>query len=707
MAEHIEVARAFVTIVPSMEGSQATITKELTGVTNEASEKAGEEGGSKFGEKFAGAIKGATAAIGAAMAAATGAAIATGKAFIDTANDVSAAGDAIGDNAAKMGISTQAYQEWDFVLQRAGTSIDSMKTAMKTLANAAVEGNDAFEALGISQEQLATMSQEEIFGATITALQNVEDSTTRTALASKLLGKGAIELGAVFEMTAEETEAAKQKMYELGAYMDEDAIAASDNYQDTMIDLQDSIGGLKKRVVGDFLPGITSVMTGLSKVFSGNGGAEEIQSGLESIIGNITALAPQFFSLAETLIMSLISGFGPMLPQLASSIFSVIVQAIVTVTSMIPQMMPSIIAGIQGILTALFQALPLIIDGIFTLVMSLLEWLTADDNITNFINSIIQLTVDIVNRFSEILPILLPAIVQIITEVCLALTSPENIKALVGAVLNLAGAIFVALVNCVPVLIDFVIGLFDQMGGLVAEGLAFIIPKITEWAVNVYNKFKSWGDSIKNFITNLVNSVKNTFTNWINNLKNSFTNGFNNIKQNISNIVEKIKSFITNVINMFKQLPNNLQTIGHNMIVGLWNGISNVVEWIMDKVSGFGNTLINKVKDIFGIHSPSKVFAGIGENLAAGLGVGFSDEIGAVEDDIENSLTGMTASMTADVTAYASQGAMLGGSGSTYNGGAVTINVYGAEGQNVDDLAQAVAYKLEDMTRRREAVFNG
>ena len=74
---------------------------------------------------------------------------------------------------------------------------------------------------------------------------------------------------------------------------------------------------------------------------------------------------------------------------------------------------------------------------------------------------------------------------------------------------------------------------------------------------------------------------------------------------------------------------------------------------------------------------------------------------------MENSLTGMTASMTADVTAYASQGAMLGGSGSTYNGGAVTINVYGAEGQNVDDLAQAVAYKLEDMTRRREAVFNG
>ena len=58
---NIEVAKAFVTIVPSMEGSQATITKELTGVTSEASEKAGSEGGAKFGEKFAGALKGAGA----------------------------------------------------------------------------------------------------------------------------------------------------------------------------------------------------------------------------------------------------------------------------------------------------------------------------------------------------------------------------------------------------------------------------------------------------------------------------------------------------------------------------------------------------------------------------------------------------------------------------------------------------------------------
>ena len=137
MAEKIEVAKAFVTIVPSMEGSQAEITKELTGVTNEAADKAGAESGGKFGDKFASAIKGAGAAIAGAMAAATGAAVATGKAFLDSANDVAAYGDQVDKMSQKMGISATAYQEWNFVMQHAGASIDSLKSSMKTLATAA------------------------------------------------------------------------------------------------------------------------------------------------------------------------------------------------------------------------------------------------------------------------------------------------------------------------------------------------------------------------------------------------------------------------------------------------------------------------------------------------------------------------------------------------------------------------------------------
>ena len=153
--EHIEIAKCYITVIPSLEGSQGTITKELTGATVEASDKAGKESGSKFGESFSKNLQKAGVAIGAVLAGAGAAAVGAGKSFVQAANDVSAMGDSIGDNAAKMGISTKAYQEWDFVLQRAGSSIDAMKTSMKTLQTAAASDNDAFKELGITQEELA------------------------------------------------------------------------------------------------------------------------------------------------------------------------------------------------------------------------------------------------------------------------------------------------------------------------------------------------------------------------------------------------------------------------------------------------------------------------------------------------------------------------------------------------------------------------
>lgn len=678
MAENIEIGKAFITVVPSLEGSQATITKELTGVTNEAADKAGEESGGKFGEKFAAGIKGAGAAIGAAMATAAGAAVATGKAFVDAANDVSSLGDAIGDNAAKMMLDTQSYQEWDFVLQRAGSSIDSMKTAMKTLANAAVDGSDAFEALGLSQEQLASMNQAELFEATVKSLQNVTNEQERMALASDLLGKGAIELGGIFNMTNEELDASKQKMYELGAYMDENAIAASDNYQDTMLDLQDSLKGLKISMMSDFLPGITQVMSGLAGVFSGNGGIEEIQSGLESVIGNIMALAPQFFSLAESLILSLISGFGPMLPQLTNSIFSVLIQGITTVTSMIPSMMPSILAGIQGILTALLEAAPIITSGLTELIVMLVTWLSSGDTLTSFVNGLIDLCTQIADSIAMVLPVLLPAVVRIISEIALALTSPENVEQLLNSVLLIIGAIVVAIWNALPEIWNLIVGLFTNIVELGA-----------------------------NFIDNASTALANWFGNIIPKITSFFSNIGTKIKTWFSETVSKAAQFGLDILNKFKELPSKLIEVGSNLVRGIWEGISNMTSWIADKIQGFGESVVDGLKSFFGIASPSKLMENvIGKNLALGIAEGFDDEIDNVEADMVKDMNDLlTGNMSATVTAYGAQASGMIDESTTFNGGNITLNVYGAEGQNVNELAEVIAVKLENMTRRKKVIY--
>lgn len=652
--QHIEVAKCYVTIIPSLEGSQRSIAQEMGAAVEPAAQQTGEKSGKKFGESLAKGLKTTTAVIGAAMAAVTAGAVATGKAFINAANDVSSMGDTIGDTAAKLGISTKAYQEYDFILQRAGSSIEAMKAPMKTLVNAAANGSEAFKKLGISQADIAKMSPEELFGETIKALQNVEDTTTRTALASKLLGRGAMELGAVFDMTNEEMEQAKQTMYDLGVYMDEDAISASDKYQDTLLNMKDSVKGLKISILSDFLPGMTAVMDGLSKVFSGDkNGLAGISSGLQSIVGNITAMAPQFITIISTIVNSLIAGFGPMLPQLVAALFGFITQVLTTFTTMIPQLTPVLTMGLQGIAQALLTALPVLIQGLMGVITGIVTWLSSGDNVKTFVDGILQLVSTLAEGFADMLPILLPAIVNIIGQIAQSLTDPKNVKMIVTSTLYIVGAVVMALVKALP-----------EIGGV-----------IVKLGTNILNTIKGIGSSI-------LSRIGPWFT----------------------ETIGKIGTFASNVIAKIATLPSKVIEIGRNLVAGLWKGINEKLQWLKGKIESFGKSIVNKVRSVFQVHSPSKVFAEIGSFLAEGLGVGWSDSLGDVRTDMAKSLNGLTGNMSATVTAQGAAGALTENN-TTFNGSPITVIVNAAEGQSVNAIADAVIDKISNMTARKGAVY--
>ena len=162
-----DIGTAYVKIEPTAKGISGAIEKEFGG--------AGATGASSFNKGFGSVIGGVGKTLGG-LAVTGGAAVAaiTTK-FVSASGEVASYGDNIDKMSQKMGMSASAYQEWDAVMQHSGTSMETMKSSMKTLANAAETGNDAFKELGFTQEQLASMSQEELFESTITALQNVDD----------------------------------------------------------------------------------------------------------------------------------------------------------------------------------------------------------------------------------------------------------------------------------------------------------------------------------------------------------------------------------------------------------------------------------------------------------------------------------------------------------------------------------------------------
>lgn len=710
---NIEVAKAFVTIVPSLEGSQGEITKELTGLTNEAATSAGNEAGQTFGNNLATGIKATAATIAAAVTVATAAAVGVGKAFIDAANSTAAYGDEVDKTSQKMGLSAQAYQEWDYVMKIAGTDMASMTTGVKTLtnkladaANGSSETAAMFASLGVSMEDIQTLSQEELFAKTIAGLQSMEEGTERAALANDLFGKSGMNLAPLLNMTAEETQDLIDKANEYGMIMDDEAVKSSADYTDALTTLKGTLTGLKNSLMSQFLPPLTSVMEGLSAIFAGkDGGIAMVQEGLTGIIENIGLLTPQLFELASVIVSSLLEGFAASAPTLVESVLFFLVDALVTLTGLLPQLQPTIQMVIQSLLQTVFVCLPLIVSSLLDLITDLATWLGSGDVVKTLVDGVVSAVTMIVSKFSLILPILLPAVVQILAAVINTLTSPENIGMLLEAVLMLVGAVFMALVETVPVLIEYIINQLQNLAGIFLAFWDWIAPGIKagwDWLVS---NCKGAGDAIKNWLSGFIENIKNGISNWLNNLKQSFVSAFENIKSKVSEIGNKIKDFCGSVVTTLQELPTKAVELGKNLIQGLWNGINDKVDWVVQKIKGMGAKVTDAIKDIFGIASPSKVFAEIGDYLAQGLGLGFEDGMDDVTADMTADMNGLTGSMTAEVTAYGSPDSGLSGTSNTYNGGAITVNVYGAEGQDVNALANAVAYKLEEMTTRRSAVY--
>ena len=244
-----------------------------------------EDAGSKF-KKLGEIAKTVGKAMAAAVAAIGAAAVAAGKQLWDMANDVAEAGDIIDKQSQKVGLSYESYQKWDYAMQLAGTSMSNCTTGLKTLTNTfddAQNGSagaiEKFERLGLSMDDLKGKSREEIFAATVEALQNVTDETEKAALANDMFGKSGQDLLPLLNQSTEETQALLEEAEKYGMVMSDDAVKASAAFEDSLSKLQGTMGGLKNRMVGELLPGITQIMDGLSDLAVGNAEAgEEIKT---------------------------------------------------------------------------------------------------------------------------------------------------------------------------------------------------------------------------------------------------------------------------------------------------------------------------------------------------------------------------------------------------------------------------------------------
>lgn len=507
----IEVAKATVTIVPNMEGSQAEIAKQLSGAGTTAAAAAGKKTGSSFMTNVGKGL----AVAGAATTAFAGATVAATKSLYDGATATAAYGDSIEKNSQKLGMSTEAYQEWDYVLGISGTSMQDCAVGMKTLTNKfddAKNGNEqaiaTFEALGFSLEELSDMSREDLFGAVIAGFQDMEDSTERAALANDLFGKSGQNLTPLFNTTQEETAALIQNVHDLGGVMSEDAVNASADFVDSQRNMQTALNGLRNNMLGQFLPGLTLVNEGLSKVFAGDlSGMDSVEEGINSIVGTIDSVLPTFLELGSSIIVTLVNGLTPMLPVLLQSVIGAFTQILSSLFSALPALIPVISSGLNLIINTILQNLPLLINTAGQLILSIVQGL--NQSMGSLISSAVSVILTIVDTLLANLDPLIEASISLITTIALALIDalpelavkvPEIINQIVITLLDhldevitaailIIGALNEGIITAIPDLLAQIPGLVTQIVEAFADLGVQLGASAVTWASDMIDSF--------------------------------------------------------------------------------------------------------------------------------------------------------------------------------------------------------------------------
>lgn len=580
------------------------------------------------------------AVVTGAVAAATAATAALSGAIISGVSNIAAYGDNIDKMSQKLGMSSTAYQEWDAVMQHCGTSIDSMQAGMKTLASAAETNSDVFKQLGITQEQLADLSQEELFSATITALQNVENETERTYLAGKLLGKGATELGALLNTSAEDTEKMKQTVHDLGGVMSDEAVKSAAAFQDSLQDMQTAFSGLSRGLLADMMPSVTTVMNGLTEIFSGDKavGLEKLSAGISELISDISDTLPNIIETGRDIISSLVTGITEKLPDLFSLTAEAMLQVGLTLTESIPSLINSgkdlvtlllnsitehisdislvlqdVFRGISDMLSG--DAVSEMLDAALALVMSLSQALI--DLAPSLFSAATKLVETLAGFLVKALPVLVPQLFKLFYGIVRALTSSELLGSLVKAAIPIVTALADGLLASAPIVYEQLPAIIDELVETIIDCTPELLKAGKELLVHLKNGIievfpqllKAWSElfHVADFASigsDIVNGIMEWFDTLPERMAEMFVNTLTAIGTWAIEASEKAReaaaTLYNNVVEWIKKLPGEIKTL-------LGDTLPKIVEWGTDLTAKgraaakeLFDTIVNKVGEIPG-----------------------------------------------------------------------------------------------------------
>lgn len=560
---------------------------------------------SKIGRSM---TKAGTVMLGAS-AAVGGSILAVGKSTADYAGDMY-------DMARGAGIGVEAFQKLAYAGRMSGVETEKLSASLVKFDRMVAEatgGNktymQTFEDLGIKIKDSAGNLRQpnEIFEDVADIFHNTEDGIGKTALAVELFGKSGADLIPMLNDGKAGLKAFYAEAERLGLALSNEMIAKGDAFSDQLENIGEQVKGVKLQLGAALIPALSAAAEKIAEVIDKVTRWIQENPELVATIGNIAMTTGKWIAILGTAAIAI------------GSVAFIILQF----RKAFRAMSDAVTIGIS-----IFKN----IKNTFLVVDKAMKGYTKTQKLATVATKLF-------NKALKANPILtiISLIIALGAVVYSVIKNWDKIAAWFKKLWDAIVGIFKAAWEAIKKVWSTVTGWFSNLWGGIKAGAG----KAWEGIKNTINKAregvqKAWG------------SVKGWFSNLWGNVKSGISNAWGGIKDWFSNLqpVEWMRGAWENVGTFFENLGPRFYEWGKNLLQGLWNGITSMVDKIVEGMKNIGRRIANGFKSILGINSPSRLFAEYGLNITQGLVVGL-DRGGAI---VENATEGVAMQATRGIT---------------------------------------------------------
>lgn len=399
-----------------------------------------------------------------------------------------------------------------------------------------------------------------------------------------------------------------------------------------------------------------------------------------------------------------IDGVMKVVPRLLS-------RAIKLVLETVPKLVD---VGVQ-LLSALGQGLldnmDLIIDAATQILLQITNALVT--GIPALLEGAFQIILGIANGIIEALPELIPAVIEMVNQI--VNTIGENLPLLLNAAIEIIMAIANGLIAMLPTLIPSVVSIIMNIVNILIANVSQLINAAVEIIMAIANGLI---EALPELIPAVVDIILKIAEALVDNLDELLTATVEIMIAIGAGLIKAIPEIITRLPEIYKKMYSSFlemdwASIGVNLIEGIGKGILDAGRSLVEKAKSVVRQAFGAQKKVLEEHSPSKrAEREIGVNWSAGIGIGFVKRMKTVSKDMVDSVDdafeemeeampengGVSDSMGYDII-DTGDGVGVGGAF------APVINVYGAEGQDVNELADIVMDRMAVMFRRKKVSY--